>query len=186
MTRVQPTSSAETDLTIGNLARVGVIESVDLAAGKAVVRFGDELTPPIDWMMSAGDTRIWMPPTKGEQVQVLACEGDIEQAVILGGLPSSISAPLFLGATVAIQFKDGAVIKYDPESHRLHFDLPGSAVITAPSGAVLDCDVEIQGDLKVTGAITADGDVKAGDISVKNHLHGGVSAGQGVSGKPRP
>lgn len=186
MTRAPSTSSAETDLTIGNLARVGVIDSVDLAAGKAVVRFGDELTPPIDWMMSAGDTRIWLPPTVGEQVQVLACEGDMEQAVIMGGLPSSIFAPLFLGTTVAIQFKDGAVIKYDPESHRLYFDLPGSAVITAPSGAVLNCDVEIQGDLKATGTITADGDVKAGDISLKNHPHGGVATGQGVTGKPRP
>nr|WP_316629664.1 phage baseplate assembly protein V [uncultured Brevundimonas sp.] len=186
MTRAASTSNAETDLTIGNLARVGVVESVDRAAGNAVVRFGDELTPPIDWLMAAGDTKIWLPPTVGEQVQVLAPEGDMEQAVILGGLPSSVFAPLFLGAAVAIQFKDGAVIKYDPESHRLYFDLPGSAVITAPSGATLKANLEVQGDLKVSGDIAADGDVKAGDISLKNHPHGGVATGQGVSGKPRP
>lgn len=185
MTRAPSTSNAETDLTIGNLARVGVIDRVDLQAGKAVVRFGEELTPPIDWLMAAGDTKIWLPPTVGEQVQVLASEGDVEQAVILGGLPSSVFAPLFLGAAVAIRFKDGAVIKYDPETHRLDFDLPGAAVITAPQGVTVSGDVHIQGDLKTSGSIAADGDVKAGDISLKTHLHGSVAAGQGVSGKPR-
>lgn len=176
---------AETDLTIGNLARVGVIESVDLAAGKAIVSFGEERTPPIDWLMSAGDTKIWLPPTVGEQVQVIAPEGDIEQAVIIGGLPSSVFAPLFLGAAVAIRFKDGAVIKYDPETSSLVLDLPGDATVTAPGGIRLVGDVEIQGKLHATGQIKSGADVIADKVSLKNHAHTKVQAGSSLSGPPQ-
>lgn len=185
MTRDPTRTGSETDLTIGNLARVGVIHSVDLDAGKAVVAFGDERTPPIDWLTSAGDTSIWLPPTVGEQVMVLAPEGDIEQALILGGLPSSLFAPLFKGARVAIRFKDGALLEYDPEGSALRFELPGSAVCTVPGGFRIEGDVEIQGRLHASGQIKSDDDVLADTISLKDHPHTKVQPGTGVSGPPQ-
>jgi hypothetical protein len=40
--------------------------------------------------------------------------------------------------------------------------------------------------IHASGTITSDIDVKAGDISLKNHPHGNVQPGSGLSGKPMP
>lgn len=163
--------------------REGVIESVDLEAGKAIVRLGEILTPPIDWRMPVGDTTIWMAPTKGQPVTVTCPEGDIERAFICGSLPSSQMAPLFMGAKVAIRFKDGALILYDPDAKALHLQLTGSAEITAPGGVSIEANVTVHGDLSVlgdvavdggvgaAGKITSDDDVVGGGKSLKGHRH---------------
>ncbi len=97
MTRPASTrQDSDPDRTIGALLRVGTVQSVDLEAGKVIVAMGDQTTPLIDWLMLVGDTTLWIPPTVGQQVLVLAPEGDIEQAMVLNGLPSSAFAPLFL------------------------------------------------------------------------------------------
>ncbi len=52
-------------------------------------------------------------------------------------------------------------------------------------------DVAVTGDVSVTGAISAAGtvtsgvDVVAGGISLKSHVHGGVTGGQGTTGTPQ-
>lgn len=178
-------SEEDTDRKVGDIARVGRVESVDLDAGKAIVSFGDQLTPPIDWLMSVGDTTIWLPPTEGTQVKVLAPEGDTEQASIIGGLPSSQFAPLFQGAKVAIRFKDGAIIKYDPDAHVLEFILPGAAKIIAPDGVTITADTTIEGDLKVTGDTTLDGKLEvAGNIHTPGTITGDTDVvANGKSGK---
>lgn len=175
----------ETDRTIGDLMRVGVIVSVDLAAGKAVVRFGEQTTPPIDWMMTVGDTTVWIPPTVGQQVAVLSPEGDADQGMILNGLPSSLFAPLFLGLKNAIRFSDGAQVSYDPEAGELDVHIPGKVAITAPGGVTITGDttitgdVEITGDAKVSKTLTATTDVVGGGKSLKTHKHtGGTISGQ--------
>ena len=79
MTRPASTrQDSDPDRTIGALLRVGTVQSVDLEAGKVIVAMGDQTTPPIDWLMPVGDTTLWIPPTVGQQVLVLAPEGDIE------------------------------------------------------------------------------------------------------------
>lgn len=45
--------------------------------------------------------------------------------------------------------------------------------------------IEIDGDLKVNGAITATGDIIAGNVSLLHHVHPGVTVGQGVTGQPQ-
>lgn len=182
---------------LGNLAREGVVESVDLDAGKVVVSFGEEQTPPIDWLMNVGDTTIWIAPTVGQQVTVICPEGDIERAFMVGGLASSEMAPLFLGVSVGIRFKDGATITYDPETKRLELMLTGEAALTAPEGVKLIANVAVEGDMTVTGSIKAEGDIASAQTitaetdvvgagkSLKGHKHLGVQAGSGVSGAPQ-
>ena len=151
MTRPASTrQDSDPDRTIGALLRVGTVQSVDLEAGKVIVAMGDQTTPPIDWLMPVGDTTLWIPPTVGQQVLVLAPEGDIEQAMVLNGLPSSAFAPLFLGLVNTIRFKDGAQVSYDPEAERLEVNTPGSVSITAPGG------VTIVGDANLSGHVAAD------------------------------
>ena len=45
--------------------------------------------------------------------------------------------------------------------------------------------IEIDGDLKVNGAITATGDIIAGEISLKHHIHPGVEPGSSSTGQPQ-
>jgi phage baseplate assembly protein V len=191
MNRPDRPAAASTDRALADLVREGVVDSVDLDAGKAVVRLGDLLTPPIDWQMPVGDTTIWIAPTEGQPVTVTCPEGDIERAFISGGLPSSQMAPLFLGASVGIRFKDGAVITYDPEAKKLQLQLTGAAELVAPEGLSIKADVAIEGDVTVQGGVKASGvvegevDVVFAGKSAKSHTHSGVTAGTGFSGGPR-
>lgn len=174
---------------VSELIRIGTIASVDLHARRCTVRYGDDddedgedaETPPIRWLaFRAGKTRVWSPPSIGEQVVLLCPDGQIAAAVALTGLEQD-SFPLPAeGLAELIEFEDGARIGYDPEGHVLTAILPagGTAVIDAPGG------MTIRGDLAVEGKITASDDVLAGSVSLKNHKHGGVEAGGAQTGAP--
>lgn len=45
--------------------------------------------------------------------------------------------------------------------------------------------IEVDGNLKVNGTITATGDIIAGEISLQHHTHPGVEPGSGVTGQPQ-
>ena len=181
MTRPASTrQDSDPDRTIGALLRVGTVQSVDLEAGKVIVAMGDQTTPLIDWLMLVGDTTLWIPPTVGQQVLVLAPEGDIEQAMVLNGLPSSAFAPLFLGLVNTIRFKDGAQVSYDPEAERLEVNTPGSVSITAPGG------VTIVGDTTITGNVSIDGDTAiTGNATIDKTLTATEDVVVAVPGAPK-
>lgn len=168
---------------IGELIRYGTIASVDLATAKCTVRIGDIVTQPIRWLHGAAGgttgTAIWSPPAVGEQVVLLAPEGDIAAAIALRGVHSVDKPPAGNAARVLIDFADGAVIAYDPESHTLDVTLPDGATAN-----IVAKTLTLTGDLKVTGTITADTDVIAAGKSLKSHRHTGVQAGSVQTGAP--
>jgi len=174
-------SSALSNL-VGDLAREGVVESVDLAAGTARVRLGELVTGDIPWLSPrAGKTRVASPPSVGEQVLVISPEGRTASAIIVGSLSSDANPHPTADSSTTIEFEDGARIGYDPVGHRLSIRLPAGAKLTigAPGGTAW------QGDIDVTGTITATDDVVGAGKSLKDHVHLQVQPGQGVSGKPR-
>ena len=65
--------------------------------------------------------------------------------------------------------------------------LPAGATvrIDADGGLSFKGDLMVDGDIKSTGTITADTDVVGAGKSLKDHVHLGVQAGGGLSGKPR-
>ena len=79
---------ADLQRLLGDLAREGVIVSVDRSAGTARVEFAEGLTTGnIPWLSPrAGKTRIWSPPSVGECVLVLAPEADATRGIIVGSL----------------------------------------------------------------------------------------------------
>ncbi|WP_018250789.1 phage baseplate assembly protein V [Sphingomonas melonis] len=174
---------------IGDILREGLIESIDLGAGKCRVRLADDfITGPIPWAASRlGKTRIWAPPSIGEQVLVVAPEGDTLRAIVTGSLRSDANPHPADDGSTRIVFEDGAAIGYDPAGHTLTVTLPAGAkiAIVADGGASLKGDLSVEGEIRSTKTITADQDVVGGGKSLKDHVHTKVQAGAAVSGPPQ-
>lgn len=142
---------------IGDVIRLGLVASVDLGAGLAVVTCGEIDSPPCPWVELAGSFRSWRPPSEGEQVLLVCPEGDIAGGIVLRGLFSNSFPAPASDEDHQLFGPDGLVIK-----------LTGDGIeITAP------------GDVIVHGDVIADG------VSLKNHVHDSVQPGDGISGKPR-
>lgn len=203
MFKAAPQEDIPADLS--SLIRIGTVLSVDLAEARCIVRFGDPDDPepaqtgPIRWLSPrAGLTRVWSPPSEGEQVLLVCPDGQIGAAVAITGIVQDAFPPL--GSTTAemIEFADGAKITYDPETHELLAVLPagGTVDVTADGGITLRGDVTIEGNLTTNGdaaitgdvtvdkAVTATEDVVGGGISLKTHKHTGVQAGGAQTGTP--
>jgi phage baseplate assembly protein V len=173
---------------LSELIRLGTIASVDLAAKRCTVLYGDEddedggaTTPPIRWLAPrCGKTKVWSPPSEGEQVVLLCPDGQLAAAIALVGIDQDEFPLPAWGLTEGVEFEDGAQIRYDPEGHKLTAVLPagGTALIEAPGG------LTIRGDVTVEGKLTARDDVVGGGVSLKNHKHGGVQAGAAQTGAP--
>ncbi len=184
---------------LATLIRIGTVTAVDLAAARCSVRYGDPddedpgETPMIRWLTPrAGLTRIWSPPSVGEQVIILSPDGQVGAAVALCGLVQNAFPALGSTTTEAIEFADGAQLTYDPGASALTAILPAGATaeIEAPGGITLRGPVMIEGDVTIQGAVdvsqtvTAATDVVADGISLVDHLHGGVQAGSAKTAKP--
>ncbi|WP_298808364.1 phage baseplate assembly protein V [uncultured Sphingomonas sp.] len=174
---------------IGDLAREGTVVSVDLTAGTARVQLADDLvTGDIPWLSPRmGDTRIWSPPSEGEQVLVLAPEADVARGIILGSLSSNARPQPASDTKTLIDFTDQALIGYDPVAHALTAYLPAGAtiVLVADGGMQLTGNLAVDGQITSTGKIVSDTDVIGAGKSLKDHVHVAVQAGQGLSGKPQ-
>jgi phage baseplate assembly protein V len=166
------------------LIRLGTVASVDLAAARCTVRLADGddgETGPLPWLEARmGATRVWSPPTIGEQVMLICAGGELGAGVVLRGLPCEAFPPAGDSLTELIQFNDGAQLSYDPQAHALAITLPAGAT----AQLIADGGITITGDIDLTGKLTASDDVLAGTISLKNHKHGGVQTGAAQTGVP--
>ncbi len=180
---------ADIQRLVGDLLREGLVASVDHDAGICTVEFADDLTTGDIPFLSPrmGAVRIWLPPSIGEQVLVLAPEGDAARGLVIGGLASDTHPHIGRGPGVALECDDGARLAYDPQTHNLTIALPsgGKAAIVADGGLSIKGPVTIDGPVDVTGKLTASEDVVGGGKSLKNHLHTKVQAGAAISGPPQ-
>ncbi len=178
---------ADIQRLIGDLAREGTVVSVDLGAGTARVQFADDLTTgDIPWLCArAGKTRVWSPPSVGEQVAVLCPEADTARGFIVGSLSSDVHPHAVQDGSTRIDFEDGSWFAYDPASGDLTGVVTGRVSLTAPGGFRLVGPVTIEGDVDLKGAMTATDDIVAAGKSLKSHTHTGVQAGAAFSGPPR-
>ncbi len=179
-----PRTPEDTPTDPDALIRVGIVASVDVEAGTCTVMLDEQdgaETQAIRWLHPRmGATRVWCPPSVGEQGLVLCPGGEIGAAVFVGGLHSAAFPPPIDEATPLIRFADGATLSYDPVAHELLLQLPSGATTVLVS----DGGVDIVGDVSLTGTLTASVDVIGGGKSLKTHKHAGVQAGSSQTGTP--
>lgn len=200
-------STAELYRLLCNLIRVGTVSEIDLSDSenpRVRVTTGDNTTDWIRWMTTrAGKAKRWCAPVKGEQILLLAAEGDMNNAIIIGSLFSSAFPPPDSGAdTDVISWPDGAACRYDTSTQHLSItgintltittDGPAnvqckSAVITADDSITLDtkevvCTQKLTAaELSITkggelhGAFT--GSMTINGVKPDDHGHGGVEGG---------
>lgn len=121
-----------------------------------------------DAAIAAAGLRIACPAEIGTQVLVVPVEGDAEHPVVIARLfDVSITPPVGPATGQPVQpgeigiFLDGGT----------YFHMTGNGIF-------------MRGKLIIDGSVDVNGDVVADGISLKSHVHGGVQAGQGVSGTP--
>lgn len=187
-------SLAELARLIENLVRFGTIAEVQHKPPRVRVRTGELLTTWLPWLaLRTGADREWDPPTVNEQVILLSPSGQLANGVAITGLfsdliPANGDRPSLHRRTYA----DGAVIEYDSEAHHLNAALPsgGTTELISDGGIRIVGDIVHQGDYtqkgnqNVTGTVIVSEDVVAQEISLVNHLHGGVMSGPGKTGVP--
>lgn len=164
---------------MANVIRVGTISEVDALTAKARVKLTDGLvTGLLPWMTEAGHVSNWCCPSVGEQVILLAPNGSLEQAIIIGGLFSSTNSPVSSAlAETHYAFGDGTVLRYDENAHFLKVEMSqGSMEIKSPEVKIdgkltVTKSVEFKDTLKVVKTITSDGDQIAGAAKVSQLLH---------------
>jgi len=178
-----------------NLIQTGVIAEIDLAHARCRVQVHTRISGWLPWLAGrAGTCRTWSAPSIGEQVLLLAPEGNPAVAVVLCGLYSDqYPAPSASASGHCLVFADGARIDYDPAQHALSAVLPagGSAALTADGGITLNGPLMINGDTQINGnaqisqTLNAQSDVIGGGISLKNHAHSGIKPSPGSTGPPQ-
>lgn len=91
----------------------------------------------------------------------------------------------FLPDTEKFIYPEGEiVIGLKDQTFTLSVDEQGNLTMTAPS-VTINSPITIEGDVNVNGTITASTDVIGGGISLKGHVHGGVSSGGSTTGAPQ-
>lgn len=172
-----------------NSCRIGTVESVDPASGRAVISHGELKTPAIRYFNpSAGEQSETRHPSVGEQCLLLNYGGGDSsgQTIALTGVPCDAFPPVSTVANVTARtYKDGTASSYDHDAHAFAWvngplsvkaDQSGVEVMLGSVGFKLSA----AGFAHIGATVTHDG-INIG----KDHLHTKVSAGKDLSGAPQ-
>jgi phage baseplate assembly protein gpV len=163
----------ELERRLGNLLRGGSIIATDFATARVKVRSGDLVTGWLPWLTHrAGGDVTWHAPEIGEQVMILSPDGEPAQGVVLPAIYSTaVSAPANSADRSVITYQ-GGLLRFEADREAGVFRLIGN--------------VELVGDVAIEGTVNVSEDVIAGgnDVSLVNHVHGGVSVGASETDVP--
>lgn len=179
---------ADIQRLFGDMIRLGTIDSVNRAKQTCRFRTGDIVTGDIPWLAArSGTTKIWSPPSFGEQGVLFCPEGDTRGGFVMLGLFSDAHPAPTTDDVDLVEYPDGARIGYDASAHALTATLPAGATmrIDASGGVSIKGPVTIDGPLTVTQTIAASGEVTGKDIALSSHKHGLVKTGTDTSGLPQ-
>ncbi|WP_300540311.1 phage baseplate assembly protein V [uncultured Nocardioides sp.] len=128
---------------IEHLIRVGTVEEFDGGKAAVRVRWGPDDDSVSDWLpivqLGSKDVTIWAPPVVGSQVTVLSEGGDTARGLVMPG-PYAGNAPDDRGEAVRLTMPG------------LDLEIAGGVATVTVSTAKFVGNVEVDGDLKVTGS----------------------------------
>lgn len=135
------------DRRVSRLVRWGTVAEANYEAARVRLQIGEAMTTWLPWITRrAGADIDWWAPSVGEQVIVLAPDGDLAAGVVLGSVYQTQHPAPDVNPKVRLQvMQDGAVFQYDSENSVLTMVLPGNAQIFVDGDVMLD----------VTGTLTA-------------------------------
>jgi phage baseplate assembly protein V len=109
----------------------------------------------LNWLTCrTGRSRVWLAPSVGEQVLLLAIGGELDMAFVLTGIFSDENpAPSASPDAFHVSFPDGAVIEYEPESGALTVSGIKTADVTASDSVTATVPVVL---VKASTHITLD------------------------------
>lgn len=153
---------ADIQRMIGDLIRIGVVDSVDLATGTCRLVVGELITGAVPIAVGrAGGTSFWSPPTVGEQRLIFCPEADLTAAVLGPALYSDTNpAPADRAGLDLLRFGDGGTVSYDANTNLLSLTLAAHArvFIRAPAGVA----IEAEGGFRFTGSARFSGNLSVG------------------------
>lgn len=130
---------------VANMIRTGTVFEIDFERPHPRVRVSDESWKS-DWLPwlegRAHEEATWSPPRIGERVMLLAPGGDVDQAIILTGLPcDEYPVPSREKKQSMRRFEDKAFMRHDSETHLWEFELPPEGTFRITIGpSVLEMD----------------------------------------------
>jgi len=135
-----------------NLLRIGIVSSVDYTAGMVRVTFpdrDDSVSDLLPVLTPGGWGKGNAIPSVGESVLCCFLGNGIGTGFCLGSYYTDSDLPPAGEQQRGVWFEDGSYVYYDRQT--------GKLVVKAASG------VKIEGDLEVTGSITAQTITRAGE-----------------------
>ncbi|HHT0250870.1 TPA: phage baseplate assembly protein V [Raoultella ornithinolytica] len=138
---------------IRNMIRTGIVVETDLDAGRCRVQTGGIYTDWLQWLTHrAGRSRTWWAPSVGEQVMILAVGGELDTAFVLPGIYSDDNpAPSASADAWHVEFPDGAVMSYEPETGALTVIGIKTADVTASDSVAVSVPVVlVKAETRVT------------------------------------
>ena len=134
---------SELDRRIANVIRFATVAAVNFAKRRVTVTDGDWHSGWLPWQESRAHLEAtWSPPKPGERVIVLAPHGDLDQAVVVTGLPcDDYPTPSDVGTQWMHRFANGAFVRHDAEDGLMLLKLPSTGKLRIEIGAsVLELD----------------------------------------------
>nr|WP_242010224.1 phage baseplate assembly protein V [Acetobacter conturbans] len=159
-------------------ARFGIVSAVDHENGLIKIRLQPENTETgwiCDAALSVGTVTIYAPSEVGAHVFVDTPHGDGDNYVVVSRIFDSSSLP------ESFSCLDGQKVSVG----QMGIKAGNVELVVDESGLNIVSDIKISGNVTITGEVSVSGDVKASDISLVNHVHGGVKSGADETGSPQ-
>ena len=200
---------------VRDLIRIGVVSDIDTEQALCRVQTGELVTNWLHWLTPrAGGARTWWAPSVGEQVLLLSLGGELDTAFVLPAIYSDdFPAPSVSAQAYHIQFPDGAVMEYEPDTGALSVTgIKTASVVASTSVSVTAPNVTVKASQKImldtpevvctnklttgslevkqggtmTGNIShSGGSLSSNGIALHTHKHSGVQTGGGNTGAPQ-
>ena len=149
-----PHNLAEISRKVENMIRIGTIVDVNHTIRRCRVKSGKLTTDWLNWQAGrAGSTKIWNPPTIGEQVMILSPSGVIESGIVMPSIYSDVhDSPSSNQDEHITEYPDGARISYNHATGALIASGIKTGIVQASVSITLDTPhTEVTGSMNVEG-----------------------------------